>query len=145
MKNTFLTFIALLCLITVTSNLCLAQTNTNSPAVAKPLMTKKEKKIRNKVINIGPGGKITVIKHDKNKFYGKVVAYSDDTFSIREVDLKTDLTFKYSEINKIHRGDGEKNLITGKRNNPQKGWLYGLAIIGTLVVITLVTVSDKDF
>ena len=59
--------------------------------------------------------------------------------------MKTTIDFKYAEISKIKTGDGEKNLITGKRVNPKKGWLYGLAIFGTLFVIIGIALSDKDF
>lgn len=60
-----------------------------------------------------------------------------------EVDSKQTVGFKYTELKKIHEGDGERNLITGKRNNPRRGWLYGAAIFGTLFVILGVALS-KD-
>jgi hypothetical protein len=127
------------------SGLCLAQVKPAKTPNSKTVLSKQERKIKDKVQNIGYGGKITVIKVDKQKFYGKVTRIEDKGFSIREVDLKVEMTFDYADVKKIHKGDGEKHLITGKRNNPQKGWLYGLAIFGTLAVILGITLNDKDF
>lgn len=79
------------------------------------------------------------------KFYGSVNNIEADGFEIVEVDSKQTAGFKYIELKKINKGDGEKNLITGKRANPQKGWLYGAAIFGTLLVILAIGLSDKDF
>jgi hypothetical protein len=145
MKNTLLTTLLTIALIITGNHLCFAQVSpAKSPQNAQGKLTKQEK-IKKQVENIGVGGKITVIKINKQKFFGTVTEIFDDGFKIREVDLKTELEFKYSDLKSIYKGDGERNLITGKRNNPQKGWLYGGAVIGSLIVILIIGVSDKDF
>jgi hypothetical protein len=55
------------------------------------------------------------------------------------------LSFKYTELKKIKSGDGERNLLSGKRVNPKKGWLYGAAIFGTLFVILAIGLPNKNF
>ena len=124
------------------NNFCLAQTNSAAGSSKK---TTKLEKLKKQVEKIGVGGKITVIRLDKQDFYGKVTNIETDSFQIEEIDLKQTLTFKYTEVKKIKTGDGEKSLITGKRNNPKKGWLIGVAIFGTLAALLAVGLSDDDF
>lgn len=145
MKNTFLTVLVSFAVVIATSHLSFAQINPASVPKSSPALSKKQKKIKTKVEKIGIGGKITVITLRKKKFYGKVTSTSNDGFEIRDVDTKNTHPFEYINLLKVNYGDGEKNVFTGKRANPQKGWLYGLAVIGTLVVITVVTVTNKDF
>ncbi len=145
MKNIFFATLTIFALIFSSNYLCFAQINPTNPSQTTKIKKTKLEKIKEKVEEIGIGGKITVIRLDKKKFYGKVTNLDDAGFQILEVDLKTTLDFKYSELSKINTGDGEKNLITGKRANPKKGWLYGLAIFGTLFVILGIALSDKDF
>jgi hypothetical protein len=145
MKNSFLTYFVLLAILITTNQLCFAQTNPANSSNQQKAQLKKTEKIKNKVLNIGIGGKITIIQNNKKKNFGTVTDVTVDDFEILEVDLKTKLRFDYSDINKIHSGDGQKNLITGKRANPQKGWLYGGAVVAAVFIITLNVISDKDF
>ncbi len=143
MKHSFLTILASFALLISTNHLCFSQ---NNPANSSPKkQAAANEKLKKKVEKIGIGGKITVIKLDGQKFYGSVSSIEADGFQILEIDLKQTVGFKYTELKKINKGDGEKNLITGKRANPQKGWLYGLAVFGTLFVILGIALSDKDF
>ncbi len=145
MKNTIFASLTLIALIFSSNYLCFAQISPTNQSQTTSIKKPKQDKIKEKVEKIGIGGKITVFRSDKKKFYGKVTSLDDEGFQILEVDLKTTIDFKYSEISKITTGDGEKNLITGKRANPKKGWLYGLAIFGALFVILAVALSDKEF
>ncbi len=111
----------------------------------KQVQTAAKEKLKRQVEKIGVGGKITVIRLDKRDFYGTISSIEADGFQIVEVDLKQTLSFKYTELKKIKNGDGERNLLSGKRVNPKKGWLYGVAIFGTLFVILAIGLSNKNF
>ncbi len=140
-----LAVLASLALLITSNHLCFAQTNPANSSPMKQVQAAKLEKLKKQVEKIGIGGKITVIRLDERDFYGRVSNIEADGFHIEEVDLKQTLTFKYTEVKKIKTGDGEKNLITGRRVNPKKGWLYGVAIFGTLFVILGIALSDKDF
>ena len=144
MKNIFLTFFVSLAIFLTSNHLIFAQINpANSPSTQQTL-SKKQEKLKNKVLDIGVGGKITVVKINKKKFFGTVSDVTAGESTIREIDLKTELTFNYTELKSIYEGDGEKNLITGKRNNPQHGWIYAGALVGTVFVILLTALSQDD-
>ncbi|MCY7376730.1 MAG: hypothetical protein LH472_12290 [Pyrinomonadaceae bacterium] len=145
MKHSFLAALASLALLITSNHLCFAQTNPANSSPKKQVQAAKLEKLKKQVEKIGIGGKITVIRLDERDFYGSVSSIEADGFQIVEVDLKQTVGFKYAELKKINKGDGEKNLFSGRRVNPQKGWLYGVAIFGTLFVILAIGLSDKDF
>ena len=138
MQHTLLTLIVSLSVIMTGNQFCYAQI---SPSDA----SKKLQKNKVKVENIGIGGKITIVKTNKQKFYGTVVEILNDEFEMKVIDSKNNLKIKYSELKSVYKGDGEKNLFTGKRQNPQHGWLYVGALAGGLIVIFLIAASDKNF
>ncbi len=141
MKNSLFAILAILAIFGTSNHLCFAQTSSPQSTKAQ----KKLEKIKKKVENIGVGEKITVVKLNGQDFYGSVSNIEADGFQIVDVDTKQTRDFKYSEVKKIHPGDGERNLITGKRNNPRRGWLYGAAILGGVIILTIIGLSDKDF
>jgi hypothetical protein len=145
MRYKLLATLAFLAIFMTSNHLCFAQTNPANSSQTKQIKTAKLEKLKKQVEKIGVGGKITVIGLDERDFYGKVSNIETDGFQIVDVDSKQIIAFKYAEVKKIKTGDGEKHLITGKRFNPKKGWLYGIAIFGTLAVLLAIGLSDKDF
>lgn len=147
MRRSFLSVFTILTLLIIGNRVCFAQTNpANSPS-KKEIQTAAKEKLRKKVEKIGIGGKITVIRLDEKDFYGKITAIEADGFQIDDVDSAQTIDFKYAELKKVKKGDGERNLLTGKRNNPsaKRGLLYGALIFGTLFVLLGIGLSDKDF
>ena len=145
MRHSFLAILAFAAILITSNHLCFAQTNPADSSQMKQIQTAAKEKLKKQVEKIGVGGKITVIRLDKRDFYGTVSSIEANGFQIVEVDLKQTLSFKYNELKKIKSGDGERNLLSGKRVNPKKGWLYGIAIFGTLFVILAIGLSNKNF
>ena len=145
MRHSLLAITASLAILVTSNHLCFAQTNPANSSEKKQVQAAAKEKLKKQVEKIGIDGKITVIKLDGRDFYGSVSNIEADGFEIVEVDSKQTVAFKYAELKKVRKGDGEKNLITGRRVNPQRGWLYGAAIFGTLFVILAIGLSDKDF
>lgn len=124
----------------ITSNyLAFSQT----PSSEKEL--KRIAKIKKDLAKIGLGNTITVSRLDKRDFFGRVKNIGSDDFEIVETDSGQALSFKYSDLKNVRKGDGERNLITGKRKNPQRGWLYGAILFGVLFTVLGIALSDKDF
>lgn len=135
MRRSFLIILILGTILTVGNVFCFAQTNSK-----KDVQAAAKEKLKKKVEDIGIGGKITVIKLNDEKFFGKVNSIEADGFQISEVDSTRTIDFRYVELKKVQKGDGERNLITGKRNNPsaKRGLLYGAALVGGLIVLVVV-------
>ena len=145
MRHSILAILAFAAILITSNHLCFAQTNPTDSSQMKQVQTAAKEKLKRQVEKIGVGGKITVIRLDKRDFYGTVSSIEADGFQIVEVDSKQTNSFKYTELKKIKSGDGERNLLSGKRVNPKKGWLYGVAIFGTLFVILAIGLSNKNF
>ncbi len=144
MKQIVLAFFVVSAIFLTSNHLCLAQTGSVNSTDRQQTLSKKQEKLKNKVLGIGVGGEITVVTKAKKKFFGLVTDVSANEFETSEVDQKKRISFKYSDLKSIYEGDGEKNLITGKRNNPQKGLIYVGALIGGLFVLLLVALSQND-
>ena len=142
MRQSFLKILAILTVFSMSTHWCFAQTN---PDNSTNTQTQKIEKLKNQVKKIGTGGEITVVNLSNEKVYGSVSYIGTDSFQIVDVDSREILSFNYNELKKIHRGDGERNLITGKRKNSRRGWIFAAALLGTLAVILAVGLSDKDF
>jgi hypothetical protein len=138
MRNSILSVLALVAIVFSGNVICLSQTSTGK-------LDAKAEKLKRKVAEIGVGDKITAVTADGRETYGKVGAVGTDDFQIVEVDSGRTVTLKYSELKKIHHGDGERNVFTGKRKNPRRGWIIGAAIFGALAVILAIGLGDKDF
>jgi len=145
MRHSFLAVLASLAVLITSNHLCFAQTNPANPSQSKQVQGARSEKLKKRVEKIGIGGKITAVRLDGRDFYGSVSSIELEGFQMVEVDSRQTVSFKYAELEKIHKGDGERNLITGKRANPRRGWLYVAAIAGTLTVLLAIRLSDKDF
>ncbi len=142
MRQTLLSTLVTLAILITNNHLCFAQTNPANSSQTTQVKTAKLEKLKKRVEKIGVGGEITVIRLDERDFYGKVSNLEADGFQIDEVDLKQTIDFKYTEIKKIKTGEGGKSLITGKRANHKNGWVFGVAIFGTLFVLLGVALSN---
>ena len=146
MRHSFLAVLSALAILITSNQICFAQTK-SADSSQQQVQTAAKEKLKKEVEKIGIGGKITVVRLDERKFYGSVNSIEADGFQITEVDSKQTTDFKYAELKKVRKGDGERNLLTGKRNNPsaKRGLLIGAAIFGTLFVLLAVGLSDKNF
>jgi hypothetical protein len=123
---------------------------TNRPCFAQAANTAQSKeakaaqKVKKDVEKIGIGKTITVARVDGRTFYGRVGKIERDSFEIVETDSNHTVYFRYIDAKSVWKGDGRLS-ITGKRNNPRRGWIWGLAVIGALVAVFGIALSDKDF
>jgi len=145
MRHSLLAILASLTLLVTSNHLCFAQTNPANPTQMKQVQASAIEKFKQQVEKIGIGRNITVIRIDEREFYGSVSNIEADGFQIDEVDLKQTVSFKYNELKKVRKGYGGKNYAVGKRVNPRRSFLIGAAIVGGLVLILGIALSDKDF
>lgn len=142
MQHPLLAILASLALLITSNHLCFAQTN---PPTMHQVQATALEKLKKEVEKIGIGNKITVIRLDKQEFYGSVTKIEADGFLIDEVDLKQSLSFKFTDLKGVSKGYGGKNYAVGKRVNPRKSLIIGAAVIGGLFLILGIALSDKDF
>jgi hypothetical protein len=86
------------------------------------------------------GGKLTVNMLDGSEYYGNLKSIEADTFTIREVDLKRELTLRYDEVKKVRKDYGRRGF-SGRRVHPRKNLIAGLAVLGALLTLVIVAVA----
>jgi hypothetical protein len=116
----------------------------SSAHAQQPPLSVAAQRVKAQVDRLPIGGKLTVEMPDGREYYGNLHSIEPDSFSIREVDLKTVLTIRYADAKKVLPDYGRIGLL-GKRVHPRRSHIIGLAIIAALLVITFVAVAtDKS-
>ena len=104
-----------------------------------------EAKARRDVGKIGLRGDITVYLPNGQEYYGSVSRIGADDFSVDEVDLRREVTLRYSEVKYVRSGYGNLRAINGKRIHPRKRLWVMVAVVGGLLTLVFVAVaSDKS-
>ncbi|MEW6209160.1 MAG: hypothetical protein AB1631_12390 [Acidobacteriota bacterium] len=98
-------------------------------------------KIKSQIEKIGVRQDITVVMKDGKKYHGFVSRIGDEDFDIAEVDRKTTLTVRYSEVKKASKGYGQKGPL-GNRVG-RKGRLIGTIIGITVAVVIPVIIAGS--
>lgn len=107
----------------------------------------KARKIKRTVEKIGVAGKLTLYLKNGEELYGSVIRYDAESLQIAEVDLKQLVTVQYKNIKKVREDYGSRNLLTGKRSNPPKGFKIGaaLGVMFIAIGLPLITIASmKD-
>ncbi len=101
-------------------------------------------KIRTQVQALPIGGKLTVAMPNGREYYGNLKSADSDSFTIREVDQKIEITLRYQEVNKVLKGYGRQGF-GGRRVHPRRNLIAGICVIAGLLTLVIVAVaSDKS-
>ena len=78
------------------------------------------------------------------EYHGRLLAIAEEEFSIHEVDLKRNMTLRYSDVNRARKNYGGKR-IGGQRVSPSKSVIIGMVAIGALLIFLIVALAkDKS-
>jgi hypothetical protein len=119
-----------------------AQTPQRSDAASK--QAEETKNVKERILKIGRGNDVTIVRRDGREFYGRIESIEDDHVSIYEVDLKAKIEINDEQIKKASKGYGSTRAWNGKRIPPKKR-LIGLIIgIGVLILPVILIANGKD-
>lgn len=96
--------------------------------------------VKQTVASIPIGGKLTVILPNRTEYHGHLRSIESDSFSIREVDLKTVLTLRYDEVEKVRKDYGRKGF-GGRRVNPRTSLIVSLVVLGSLLALAFIAAA----
>jgi hypothetical protein len=109
-----------------------------------PARTQSPADVRAKVQALAIGGRLTVNLRNGTQYCGNLHSIEDQTFSLREVDLKTVVTVRYEEVERVRKGYGRPGF-GGRRVHPRTNLIATLAILGGLfAVVFALVLSDKS-
>lgn len=101
-------------------------------------------KIKDQIAKIGKNQDLSVKRRDGKNFHGFINKIDDESFTMSEVDLRTNVELRYDQIKKVKSGYGKVNNFTGKHGGPQKTWIF-VVVLAALVALPIILVaSAKD-
>ena len=109
-----------------------------------PPLSTAGQEVREEVRKIPIDGKLTVKMASGTEYHGRLLAIAEEEFSIHEVDLKRNMTLRYSDVNRARKNYGGKG-IGGQRVSPRKSVMIGVVAIGALLIFLIVALAkDKS-
>jgi|SRR5262245_28240602 len=125
----------------VTITLALALGNNATAFCQSPQNTASPvQNVKDQVQKIGMSKKVTVILLTDKEYYGAISKIEPDSFEIAEVDLKQKMAFDYKDVKKVRKGYGGRGF-GGKRVNPRHNLIAGIAAVGLLFGIAILTAT----
>ena len=122
-------------------------TLTSSAQQAAPLSKKAAAKaaaVKRKTDTLTPHAPISIIPIDAKEEYGNFVSSNAEGFTFYDVDRKTEITLKYSDVRKIKDGYGRYNSIRGRHTDRTKGIIVAVVVIGVLGALIGAVAAAKD-
>jgi hypothetical protein len=117
----------------------------NAPAFcqAPQNIPSQVQKVKDQVQMIGIAEDATVILLTGKEYYGGISKIGPDSFEIAEVDLKQKMAFDYKDVKKVRKGYGGRGR-GGKRVNPHTSRIVGIAVVGGLITLVAVALSQSE-
>jgi hypothetical protein len=115
------------------------------PLIAQQMPARQTaaQRVRAAIDNLPVGGRMTVQTLNGRELHGNLSAIDPESFSMREVDLKTSLTLRYDEVEKVTKDYGRKGFA-GRRVSPRRRLIAGLFLLGGLLALIGVVAAVKD-
>jgi len=93
---------------------------------------------------LSPGSRISVIPIHGAERYGAFVSNDPESFTFHDVDDKTDVTLKYSEVRKLKQGYGGYNSISGKHTDRKHGVIAVVVVLGIIGGLLIAVTQAKN-
>jgi hypothetical protein len=119
-----------------------AQTPQKSEAEIK--LATETKQVKERIVKIGLGQDVTIVRRDRQEFYGRIERIEDELVVIYEVDLKANLEIHFEQIKKVSKGYGNSRAWNGKRIPPKKHMIGLIIGIGVLILPIILIANSKD-
>ena len=81
---------------------------------------------------LSPGSRISVIPFHGAERFGAFISNGSESFTFHDVDDKTDVTLKYSDVRKFKQGVGGYNSVSGKHIDRKREIIVAGVILGVL-------------
>ena len=118
-------------------------TAAKSDASAK--LAAETQRIKEKIVKIGTGNDITIVRRDGQSFHGAITTIGTDSVTVNEVDLRANVELNYQQIKQVDRGYSRASPLTGKRLPPKtRKTVAWIALGGLVVLVTVLVVGLRN-
>jgi len=101
------------------------------------VLSKQAAEIKRKTDTLSPGSRISVIPIHGAERFGKFISSDSESFTFHDVDDKTDVALKYSEVRKLKQGYGGYNSVSGKHTDRKRGIIVAVVIMGVVLGVLI--------
>lgn len=116
---------------------------TSSAQQVSPL-SRRAAEIKRKADALGLNAAISVIPIHGAEEYGNFLSSGDEELTFYDVDRKTKVTLKYTEIRKIKDGYGGYNSAVGRHTDRTKGTIVIFAVVAVIGGLIAAAASARD-
>lgn len=109
-----------------------------------PNPSKGTEAVKSKIASLAPHSQISVIPQIGSEEFGEVLSSNEVEFTLHDVDLNKDVTFKYSDVRKVRKGYGGYNSLRGKHTDRKKGLIITVCVLGAIGAVIAAAASARD-
>ena len=91
--------------------------------------------IRDKVAQLAPQAKISVIMQHGPEEFGKLQSIGSTSFDFYDVDSKSNITANYDDVKKVKRGYGGYNFVSRRHTDRDRGIIVVAIAMGVLAAL----------
>lgn len=135
MHRLLLKILALVLMLVVPWTTCAQQAGVNPRQAAA---------VKRKIDTLAPNAPISVIPRRSREEYGNFVSKNADSFTFYDIDLKSEVTFKYVDVRKVKNGYGGCNSIQKRHTDRTKTVIIVIAVMGALGGLIAAAASAKN-
>jgi hypothetical protein len=106
--------------------------------------SKKAAAVKRKASTLSPHAHISVIPIRGDEEYGDFVSSAAEEFTFYDVDRKSEVTLKYTQVQKIKDGYGGYNSIRKRHTDRRKATIVVVVVIGALAGLLAAVASAKN-
>jgi hypothetical protein len=130
---------------TLVSALLVISISTTTSAQRVSGLSRQAAGIKRIADTLSPGSRISVIPFHGAERYGTFVSNDSESFTFHDIDDKTDVTLKHSDVRKLKQGYGGYNSISGKHTDRKRGIIVAVVIVGVVFgVLFGALAKEKD-
>ena len=90
------------------------------------------------------GSKISVIPFHGAERFGAFVSNGSESFTFHDIDDKTDVTLKYSDVRKLKQGYGGYNSVSGKHTDRKHAVIAIVVVLGIIGGLLVAVTQAKN-
>lgn len=106
-------------------------------------LSKSEAAVKQKVEKLSPHAPISVVQFHAEEEFGTFVSSDQAGFTFYDIDRRTNVTVRFSDVRKIKDGYGGYNSIQRRHTDHTKSIVIALVVIGGLAALITVAAESK--
>lgn len=101
-------------------------------AQQSPTLSDRAKMIKRKADSLSPRSPISVIPIHGSEEFGDFLSNDQEGFTFQDIDRRTEVTLRYTEVRKLKKGHGGYNFTRSRHTDRTTGIIVTAVVLGAL-------------